>query len=220
MSCPRQLTLSIYADGELEAAETARLERHLEGCTGCAERVAGLSREADLLRAALEMPPLQAAEGRAGILRMLPSAAATLGLARVATARGDMAELATTAAKQIAQLVNASIEDALERLTTIEREMVEAMLAELPEETRNTITAKAAGKKVLVFLHHGLMEHYTGQTESFADYVIDDWETVSQNLAAAGLKLAFSGHYHANDITQKNGIVIQRLFLMWKPVLF
>lgn len=67
--------------------------------------------------------------------------------------------------------------------------------------------AKRAGKQVISFQHHGLMEHYTGQTLSFADYVIDDWQTVSTSLADAGLKLAFSGHYHANDITELKGSV-------------
>ncbi len=99
MSCPRQLTLSIYADGELRAAEAARLERHLDGCTGCADRVAGLLREAGLLRAALEMPPLLADQGRrTDLRRLLPLAAATLGLAVVlrlawAAAGGALSEL-------------------------------------------------------------------------------------------------------------------------------
>ncbi|BBO78384.1 hypothetical protein DSCW_58010 [Desulfosarcina widdelii] len=49
------------------------------------------------------------------------------------------------------------------------------------------------------------MEHYTGQADplSFPEYVIDDWENVSEALADAGLNLAFTGHYHANDITEK-----------------
>jgi hypothetical protein len=65
--------------------------------------------------------------------------------------------------------------------------------------------ARAAGKQVVAFLHHGLTEHYTGQSQAFAEYVIDDWETVSATLADAGLKLAFTGHYHANDITMATG---------------
>ncbi|MBN1625602.1 MAG: choice-of-anchor I family protein [Deltaproteobacteria bacterium] len=63
---------------------------------------------------------------------------------------------------------------------------------------------KKAGKKgnqVIAFMHHGLMEHYQGQKTAFPDYVIEDWETVSEELADAGLQIAFTGHYHANDIT-------------------
>ena len=52
--------------------------------------------------------------------------------------------------------------------------------------------ANATGKQVIVFLHHGLTEHYSGQSHAFADYVIDDWQTVSTSPADAGLKLAFN----------------------------
>ena len=65
--------------------------------------------------------------------------------------------------------------------------------------------ARKAGKQVVAFQHHGLTEHYLGQSQAFAEYVIDDWETVSASLADAGLKLAFTGHYHANDITAAAG---------------
>ena len=79
MSCPSELTLSIHADGELGAAEAARLASHLAGCPGCAGRLAALRRETDLLRAALELPAL-VGERRAGagLLRLLPAAACAL----------------------------------------------------------------------------------------------------------------------------------------------
>lgn len=69
--------------------------------------------------------------------------------------------------------------------------------------TRQIKKASLRGKQVIAFLHHGLLEHYQGQKTAFPDYVIDDWETVSEKLAASGLELAFTGHYHANDITMK-----------------
>jgi hypothetical protein len=58
------------------------------------------------------------------------------------------------------------------------------------------------GKKVVAIAHHGFNEHYTGQSVAFGDYVIDDWQSVSDVLANAGLKMVFTGHYHANDITE------------------
>lgn len=63
--------------------------------------------------------------------------------------------------------------------------------------------ARAAGKQVIAMQHHGILEHYTGQSQAFAEYVIDDWQNVSESLAKAGLGLMFTGHYHANDITEK-----------------
>lgn len=63
--------------------------------------------------------------------------------------------------------------------------------------------ARANGKQVIAMQHHGILEHYTGQSQAFTEYVIDDWQNVSESLAKAGLGLMFTGHYHANDITEK-----------------
>ena len=62
--------------------------------------------------------------------------------------------------------------------------------------------AKMRNKSVVGFMHHGVLEHYTGQSILYVDYVVDDWKKVSETLSAAGLQLIFTGHYHANDITQ------------------
>lgn len=61
--------------------------------------------------------------------------------------------------------------------------------------------AKEKKKVVLAFMHHGAVEHFTGQTQFFSDYVIDNWRNVTSALADAGLKVVFTGHFHANDIT-------------------
>ncbi len=58
------------------------------------------------------------------------------------------------------------------------------------------------GKMVFGMMHHGLVEHFQGQ-KSFpisSEYVIDDWETVADELSAAGMKIMFTGHFHANDV--------------------
>lgn len=62
---------------------------------------------------------------------------------------------------------------------------------------------------VIGMMHHGITEHYTGQTQimmgMFKDYVIDDWMSVRDSLASHGLKVIFSGHYHAQDIVKHAG---------------
>ena len=65
--------------------------------------------------------------------------------------------------------------------------------------------AKTSGKLVFGMEHHGLIEHFTGQkTASISsDYVIDNWENVSQSFADLGMKIMFTGHFHANDITKR-----------------
>ncbi|OGN92505.1 MAG: hypothetical protein A2Z75_08965 [Chloroflexi bacterium RBG_13_50_10] len=62
---------------------------------------------------------------------------------------------------------------------------------------------KAAREKkaVMVMLHHGIVEHYVGQEKNYGEYILDDFPAVSRLLAAYNVRLAFSGHYHAQDIT-------------------
>ena len=50
-------------------------------------------------------------------------------------------------------------------------------------------------------MHHNLIEHYAGQSQLDPGYVVDDWKNVVNRLMDAGLKIIFTGHYHANDIS-------------------
>ena len=61
--------------------------------------------------------------------------------------------------------------------------------------------AKMEGKKVIGALHHGLLEHFTGQSvvNPGSEYVIDNYAVISERLADAGLPLVFTGHFHAQD---------------------
>jgi len=62
------------------------------------------------------------------------------------------------------------------------------------------IDANSQGKIILALEHHNLMEHFTNQKMVFTEYVIDDWENISTELADLGLKVVFTGHFHAHDI--------------------
>ena len=63
--------------------------------------------------------------------------------------------------------------------------------------------ARALGKMAIGMIHHGLLEHFRGQKKYFPAFVIDNSERVANILACKGLKLLFSGHFHAQDITLK-----------------
>jgi hypothetical protein len=67
--------------------------------------------------------------------------------------------------------------------------------------------ARARNIMVIGMMHHGLTEHFTGQTQimmgMFKDYVIDNWQWMRDTLAAHGLKTIFTGHYHAQDIVKR-----------------
>jgi 3',5'-cyclic AMP phosphodiesterase CpdA len=62
--------------------------------------------------------------------------------------------------------------------------------------------AKTLGKVVIGMEHHPIMEHFQGMATVFKDYVLTDYATVGKALAGAGLKLIFTGHFHANDVAQ------------------
>lgn len=65
--------------------------------------------------------------------------------------------------------------------------------------------AEAKKKNITVYamMHHGIIEHYSGQETLDPGYVTDNWETNADALINAGLRVIFTGHYHANDITMR-----------------
>lgn len=67
-------------------------------------------------------------------------------------------------------------------------------LAQLAEAKQRHIT-------IFAMMHHNLIEHYAGQTQLDPGYVVEDNINIANTLMDAGLKIIFTGHYHANDIT-------------------
>jgi DNA repair exonuclease SbcCD nuclease subunit len=68
--------------------------------------------------------------------------------------------------------------------------------------TNELALAQASGKVVIGMMHHGLMEHFVGQKTLFPQYVVDNYQTVASLFASYGMKLVFTGHFHAQDIVQ------------------
>jgi hypothetical protein len=56
------------------------------------------------------------------------------------------------------------------------------------------------GKAVIVFMHHGLVEHFPGQAQSFDEYLVEDYPQIGRMLAGLGVRAAFTGHFHAQDV--------------------
>jgi len=66
--------------------------------------------------------------------------------------------------------------------------------------------ANAQGKAVILMEHHGIVEHWKGQSRLHPDYLLSDYKYVGKLLSSYGVRLAFTGHYHAQDITlEDNG---------------
>ena len=65
--------------------------------------------------------------------------------------------------------------------------------------------AASEGKTVIGMMHHGLVEHFSGQKLNpiSSEYVVDNWQNVADNFADLGMKLVFTGHFHANDIVKR-----------------
>jgi len=78
-------------------------------------------------------------------------------------------------------------------LTQARLDWIESMLAE----------AVRQGKAVLAMMHHGVVEHYKGQEKYFKEYLVTGWQQFSDMLAAYNVRVAFTGHNHAQDITRK-----------------
>jgi hypothetical protein len=74
-------------------------------------------------------------------------------------------------------------------------------------ETMNwikTIIQKAAAQnKILIaFMHHGLYEHFQGQGTFFPEFLLTNWNSTAETLANLGLKVVFTGHFHAQDVVK------------------
>jgi UDP-2,3-diacylglucosamine pyrophosphatase LpxH len=66
-------------------------------------------------------------------------------------------------------------------------------------------SAKAKGKTVVGAMHHGIVEHFSGQSTNpiSADYVVAGFDTLDTLFANHGMHVVFTGHFHANDITTR-----------------
>jgi UDP-2,3-diacylglucosamine pyrophosphatase LpxH len=66
-----------------------------------------------------------------------------------------------------------------------------------------TVLLRAAeqDKAVIAFMHHGILEHYDSQEKYFGEYLVKNYKAVAEMLARYKVRLCFTGHYHAQDIT-------------------
>jgi calcineurin-like phosphoesterase family protein len=78
-------------------------------------------------------------------------------------------------------------------------------IASTTESWMNRVIANAKKEnKILIgMMHHGIIEHFSGQSSLFSEYVVTDWNRVSSALADSGLNVMFTGHFHAQDIVKK-----------------
>ena len=61
--------------------------------------------------------------------------------------------------------------------------------------------AQEQGKALILLEHHGVVEHWKGQSKLHPDYLLSDYKYDSKFFSSYGVRLAFTGHYHAQDIS-------------------
>lgn len=83
-------------------------------------------------------------------------------------------------------------------------EIVGGKLSQQQDQWLEGVLKKAEqnGKAVIYMEHHGVVEHWKGQSKLHPDYLVPDYKHVGKLLASYGVRLAFTGHYHAQDITR------------------
>ncbi len=59
--------------------------------------------------------------------------------------------------------------------------------------------AAASGRAVIVAQHHEILEHWRGQKAISPDYIIEGADDLAALYSRWGARLAFTGHYHAQD---------------------
>jgi 3',5'-cyclic AMP phosphodiesterase CpdA len=65
------------------------------------------------------------------------------------------------------------------------------------------VDARSQGKVVIGMMHHGILEHFAGQSVEYPEYVLNNWREVAADLSGHGLRTMFTGHFHATDITSQ-----------------
>lgn len=82
-------------------------------------------------------------------------------------------------------------------------EIVGGKLDEKQEKWIEEMLAMASreNKAVIVMAHHGFNEHFKGQKKFHDSFVIENHTYIGRLLASWNVRIAFTGHYHAQDVT-------------------
>jgi UDP-2,3-diacylglucosamine pyrophosphatase LpxH len=64
------------------------------------------------------------------------------------------------------------------------------------------INARMEGKAVIPFFHHALVPHWEGQEKLHPEYILNGYQQMQALFAHYGVKMVFTGHYHAQDVAK------------------
>jgi len=77
----------------------------------------------------------------------------------------------------------------------LNQETIDWMAMVLNEADKNN-------KAVMAMMHHGFMEHWKGQAKLHSIYIVQDFANFGEFLSSWNVRVGFTGHYHAQDITR------------------
>ncbi len=66
--------------------------------------------------------------------------------------------------------------------------------------------AHRLGQDVLMTMHHGIVSHFNWQDRVMGEYLVDNWKQCARQIAKMGIKVCFTGHFHAQDVSERNGL--------------
>lgn len=64
------------------------------------------------------------------------------------------------------------------------------------------MTAREKKKAVIVMAHHGIIEHWKGHRLIRDAFLVKDYQHIGKLLASYGVRISFTGHFHAQDIAK------------------
>lgn len=66
--------------------------------------------------------------------------------------------------------------------------------------------AHSHGMRLLAMMHHGVVQHWTWQEKVMGEYLVDHWRKVARLFSRLGIEIVFTGHFHAQDISQRGSL--------------
>lgn len=80
-----------------------------------------------------------------------------------------------------------------------EGELKPSTILWLKEQTN---LARKAGKQMIAMMHHNVIEHFNGQADFAAPYLLDNYTEAQKVLIEAQIPIVFTGHFHSTDIAK------------------
>ena len=72
--------------------------------------------------------------------------------------------------------------------------------------TSQVETAQKDGKKIIVMMHHELMEHYTLEVTMDDFYTVKNYKQLCRLFDKWNIRVTFTGHHHLNDVAVYEGV--------------